>query len=44
MMRMATKILVLLLLSLLVAVANASHLTADTWSDAVAGKSVFVKF
>jgi len=31
-------------LGALVAIANASELTKETWDDAVAGKTVFVKF
>lgn len=32
------------LLGLVVATTNAVELTMDTWDDATAGKSVFVKF
>jgi hypothetical protein len=40
---MTMKSVVAILLSLLAAT-NALELTADTWEDATAGKTVFIKF
>lgn len=41
---MTMKYLSVLLAGLLAATTTATELTPDTWDDAVAGKTVFIKF